>query len=136
MIKESKSYIPLWVAIAININIVIGCAFFLSAPTLVNSLGIFAPFAWLMCGLILIPLIMVLAQLALTYPRAGGLYVYSTQSLGSFWGFVSGWGYFIGTSAANAAVIHAFSQALQKNMNLGGLYFDGALIIFFALLNF
>src|SRR5579862_8567610 len=135
--------IPVWVAILINANIVIGSAFFLHAQKISSATGLIAPIAWLLCGLMLFPLVIILAHLARTYPTAGGIYVYSQKQLGQFWGFVSGWGYFIGTIAANAAVLHAFSTELQKlglTQNFfatsgNTLYFDIFLVLIFTLLN-
>ncbi|MBY0353170.1 APC family permease [Candidatus Babeliales bacterium] len=136
--------IPFWIAVIININIVIGAAFFLGAQSITLKSGIFSPFAWLFCGLLLLPLVAVFAWFAKRHPEAGGLYVYSQKSLGSFWGFLSGWGYFVGTTAGNAAVIHAFSSYLQNVASvhrvllpcgLLGLKFDLLLVLFFTLLN-
>jgi amino acid transporter len=136
--------IPLWIAILININIIIGSAFFVVVPKISATGGILAPFAWLLCGLVLLPLVIVLAKLSQTFPSAGGLYVYSLKQLGPLWGFISGWSYFIGSTAFNAIVIHAFCQDLQKthllgpfltSMHLHGLMFDCIVILFFALLN-
>lgn len=137
--------IPLWIAILININIIIGSAFFVVVPKISATGGILAPFAWLLCGLILLPLVIVLAKLSQTFPSAGGLYVYSLKQLGPLWGFISGWSYFIGSTAFNAIVIHAFCQDLQKTrilapllqpLHLDGLWFDFIVIFFFAFLNF
>jgi amino acid transporter len=136
--------IPVWGAILINANIVIGSAFFLHAQKISSATGLIAPIAWLLCGLLLFPLVIILAHLARTYPTAGGIYVYSQKQLGQFWGFVSGWGYFIGTIAANAAVLHAFSLELQKlgltqnflaTSGLDNLCIDIFLVLIFTLLN-
>lgn len=136
--------IPLWVAILININIIIGSAFFVVVPKISATGGLLAPVAWLLCGLVLLPLVIVLAKLSQTFPSAGGLYVYSLKQLGPFWGFVSGWSYFIGSTAFNAIVIHAFCQDLQKtnllssalkSLHLSGLWFDFIVIAVFAFFN-
>lgn len=136
--------IPFSIAIIININIVIGSAFFLGAPR-ISALGhILAPAAWLLCGLLLTPLVIVLAGLARSFPTAGGIYVYSKERLGEVWGFLSGWGYFIGTVAGNAAVIHAFGQQLRgaphiaahlTTWNISNTTVDLVLIAAFTLLN-
>ncbi len=136
--------IPLWIAILININIIIGAAFFVVVPKISSSGGVLAPFAWLLCGLLLLPLVIVLAKLSQLFPTAGGLYVYSLRQLGPIWGFISGWSYYIGSTAFNAIVIHAFCQDLQRTKLLGPLLqslhlqghaFDFLVIAFFALLN-
>jgi amino acid transporter len=142
--QASPVRIPAWVAILININIVIGSAFFLSAGRISSANGILAPFAWLLCGLMLLPLVIVLSRLSVHFPMAGGLYVYSRECLGSLWGFISGWGYYIGTAAANAVVIHAFSEHFQKlgmvnrllqGMGLSGLHLDIFLVLLFTGIN-
>lgn len=106
--------IPLSIAILLSINIVVGGGFFLSANKVFQSSGALAPLPWLLCGLLLLPLVNVLAHLSRKYPTAGGLYIYSKKNLGEFWGFLSGWGYFIGTLAGNAIILHAFSSMTQK----------------------
>lgn len=136
--------IPLWVAILININIIMGAAFFLGAPTIATLGPILAPFSWLTCGLFLLPLVFVFAKLAHLYPSAGGLYIYSAHRLGRFWGFMSGWCYYVGGTAINALVLHSFCSGLQsipqftpllKTLHLDGLLLDVSMVICFSLLN-
>jgi len=136
--------IPFWVAVIININIVIGSAFFLGAQSINANSGLLAPLSWLVCALLLAPLVAVFAKFSRKYPEAGGLYVYSEKTLGKFWGFLSGWGYFIGTAAGNAAVVHAFSTYVQEiaalkpwlvQCGIYGWYFDGIIVVVFSLLN-
>lgn len=117
MVMQKKK-IPLLIAIFMSINIVIGGGFFISANELFGTTGALAPLGWVLCGLLLLPLVMVLAKLSNIYPRAGGLYVYSKEKLGEFWGYLSGWGYFAGTLAGNAAILLAFSS-LVKEMGFG-----------------
>lgn len=130
--------LPLWAAIFININIVVGGGFFLSASNVFGTSGLLAPLNWLFCGLLLTPLVGVLSYLSRLHPQAGGLYVYSKKTLGDFWGFISGWGYFIGTLAGNAIILHAFSS-LAKQMGLvphmSQFVLDVAFIVLFTILN-
>ena len=44
------------------------------------------------------------AQLAATYPSAGGTYVYGREQLGPWWGFAAGWSFLIGKTASCAAM--------------------------------
>lgn len=137
---HNNSKIPFWVAVLINTNIVIGSAFFLGAPQVSLLNGIFAPLAWIICGLLLLPLLIVLARLSRMYPTAGGLYIYSLKHLGKFWGFVSGWGYYVGTAAANALVLHALSEQLLnfnviKNFGINSVELDLLFVLIFTFLN-
>jgi APA family basic amino acid/polyamine antiporter len=138
-----KNKLSLFTAIILNINIIIGGGFFLGAQGVAKSSGSLAPLCWITWGLILLPLVLVLAKLSNLYPLAGGPYVYSKKALGSFWGLVSGWGYFIGAIAGHAVLIHSLSQviisfgfdsALQK-IGLGHLILDIVLVLFFSVLN-
>lgn len=126
-----------FLAILLSINVVVGGAFFLSTQIITEKSGVLAPFAWLAVGLLLLPLILVLGKLSSVHPVSGGLYVYSRELLSPFWGFVSGWGYFIGTAAGNALIIHAFRNlavSLGFSFGLQGLLVDVAFIIFFSIL--
>lgn len=130
--------ISLFLAILININIVIGAAFFIESPLIATRSGSLAPFSWLFVGLLLLPLIMVLSHLAKAYPVAGGLYIYSQKELSDFWGFVSGWGYYIGTAAGNAMVLSSFRgqlEAMQLSLGLSGFSLDCLLVVIFSLIN-
>lgn len=44
------------------------------------------------------------AQLAATYPSAGGVYVYGRERLGPTWGFLAGWSFVVGKTASCAAM--------------------------------
>lgn len=144
MIENNQSKIPFWIAVLININIVVGNAFFIGAPQLVASCGLLSPLAWAGCGIFLLPLVVVFAKLSRMYPTVGGIYIYSLKHLGQFWGFVSGWGYYIGTAAANAFVLHVFCQGLQSidvlkpcfhTCFLSGTNLDFAVIALFTIFN-
>ncbi len=50
------------------------------------------------------------AQLAALYPESGGAYVYGRKRLGSFWGFLAGWGFVIGKLASCAAMALTFAH--------------------------
>ncbi|MGI9053336.1 MAG: APC family permease [Ilumatobacteraceae bacterium] len=44
------------------------------------------------------------AQLAALSPQSGGTYVYGRERLGSFWGYLAGWGFVVGKTASCAAM--------------------------------
>ena len=49
------------------------------------------------------------AQLAAQYPTSGGTYIYGRERLGSWWGFLAGWGFVIGKTASCAAMALTFA---------------------------
>jgi basic amino acid/polyamine antiporter, APA family len=103
-----------FLAILISINIVVGGGFFISSGKVSQECGGFALLIWVACGLLLLPLVKVLSDLSERYPSAGGLYIYSQETFGDFWGFVSGWSYFVGTIAGNAMILYAFADLLTE----------------------
>src|SRR3989440_400203 len=44
------------------------------------------------------------ARLAARYPSSGGTYVYGRERLGTFWGYLAGWGFVVGKTASCAAM--------------------------------
>ncbi len=139
-----QQVIPFWLAVLININIVIGAGFFLVVQKISIASGALAPFAWLLCGILLLPFVNAIAQLSQRFPRAGGIYVFSNELLGDTWGVVSGWAYYLGTVAANACVGHALAEALMQfpginnyvvAYNIPVLYGDIFVVGLFTLLN-
>lgn len=50
------------------------------------------------------------AQLAAVYPESGGTYVYASERLGPYWGFLAGWGFVIGKTASLAAIALALGS--------------------------
>jgi APA family basic amino acid/polyamine antiporter len=84
--------------------------------------GVFAAFApaaraagsWLLLGLAIAAVVAYCnatasAQLAATYPRAGGTYLYGREVLGEWWGFLAGWGFVVGKTASCAAMALTFA---------------------------
>jgi APA family basic amino acid/polyamine antiporter len=48
------------------------------------------------------------AQLAAVHPMSGGSYVYGRERLGTFWGYLAGWGFVVGKTASCAAIALTF----------------------------
>lgn len=85
--------LSVWDTVSIIIGIVIGSSIF-AAPGLIFG---FLPgprtslLFWLLCGLLSLVGALVYAELATTYPRSGGDYVYLTRAFGRPVGFLFGW---------------------------------------------
>ncbi len=50
------------------------------------------------------------AELAALYPESGGTYVYGRERLGTFWGFLAGWGFITGKTASCSAMALTFGS--------------------------
>ena len=90
---ELKRQIGLYAATAITVGNIIGSGIFRSPHSVAQHLSDFGPviFAWVLGGVLSICGSLVLAELAVTHPRTGGLYVFIRESFGNAPGFVFGW---------------------------------------------
>jgi amino acid transporter len=90
---ERPASLGLWDAISIIIGIVVGAGIYETAPFIMSSLG--SPGAvilfWSIGGALSLIGALCYAELATTYPRSGGDYVYLTRAYGRWVGFLFGW---------------------------------------------
>src|SRR5258705_614245 len=90
---ELKRQIGLYAATAITVGNIIGSGIFRSPHSVARELTGFplVLLAWIVGGVLSICGSLVLAELAVTSPKTGGLYVYIREAFGDAWGFVFGW---------------------------------------------
>jgi amino acid transporter len=91
--ESVSAQLGLWDAVSIIIGIVVGTSIF-KTPSLVFS-NVSGPWmgmgAWALGGLLALAGALCYAELATTYPRTGGDYVYLTRAYGPLAGFLFGW---------------------------------------------
>ncbi len=88
-----RATLGLWDAVSIIVGIVIGAGIYETAPLIfasVSSPGM-ALLVWVMGGVLSLVGAACYAELASTYPRSGGDYVYLTRAFGPLTGFLFGW---------------------------------------------
>lgn len=83
----------LWDTVSVIVGIVVGSSIYKTPPIIFSTvdsawLGLGA---WALGGLLSLIGALVYAELATTYPRQGGDYVYLTRAFGSWSGFLFGW---------------------------------------------
>jgi hypothetical protein len=85
--------IGLYAATAITVGNIVGSGIFRSPHSVAQHLSGFGVvlFAWVLGGVLSISGSLVLAELAVTHPRTGGLYVFIREAFGDTLGFVFGW---------------------------------------------
>ena len=90
---ELKRQIGLYAATAITVGNIIGSGIFRSPHSVAQHLTSFPVVlsAWLLGGVLSICGSLALAELAVTRPKTGGLYVYIREAFGDAAGFVFGW---------------------------------------------
>ena len=89
---ELKRQIGLYAATAITVGNIIGSGIFRSPHSVAQHLSGFwiVLLAWVVGGILSICGSLVLAELAVTHPKTGGLYVFIRESFGNGLGFVFG----------------------------------------------
>ncbi len=90
---ELKRQIGLYAATAITVGNIIGSGIFRSPHSVAQHLSTFPTvlMAWVIGGVLSICGSLALAELAVTHPKTGGLYVFIREGFGDAWGFVFGW---------------------------------------------
>lgn len=96
-------------ATLIGVGSMVGAGLFTAFSPAAASAGSWLLLALLVAGVVAFCNAASSAQLAAQYPTSGGTYVYGRERLGSWWGFVAGWGFVIGKTASCAAMALAFA---------------------------
>lgn len=109
--EEFKLSLP--TAILVNINIMLGAGLFINTVELAKRAGGYGSFAYLMIGILLLPLIASIARLIRLYPHAG-FYEYGARAIHPFVGFISAWSYFAGKIASSTLMVHVAMSLLYQ----------------------
>jgi len=110
---SSDHKLTLFAAILININIMMGAGIFINTVELAKRAGLLGGFMYPLVGLLVLPLIIVIAQLVKLHP-AGGFYIFAAQEIHPFAGFLSAWSYFTGKLASAILMIHVAMLLCQQ----------------------
>ncbi len=134
----AKSYaLSLPAAILVNINIMIGSGIFVNTVLLARNAGPFGGAAYLIMGIMLLPLIITFARL-LKYHKGGTFYDFGAI-MHPMAGFLSGWSYFTAKLASASLGIHVFSTLISQLVpglsTVPSIVFDGAIVLLFTALN-
>jgi amino acid transporter len=91
--SEVKRQLSVFDSTAVIVGIIIGVGIYETSPAVANSLG--SPSAilavWLVGGVLALIGGLCYAELATTYPKAGGDYIYLTRAFGPGTGFLFAW---------------------------------------------
>lgn len=129
-------------ALALNaINLTIGSGIFVLPAIVYQQVGPAGIFAYLICGVTVLLVVLCYAELGSKVTTSGGGYAYVESVLGSYWGFVASLLIVIGfAAAADAAIANALVNTLAIWFNFLSEPFYRALFIillfgFFAFIN-
>jgi amino acid transporter len=91
---------------AIALNGTIGAGIFALPAIAVALAGLFSPWIYVACGLLIMAIVFVFARVASYFQNTGGPVVYATEAFGPFIGFQTGWLLTLSRAAAFAANAH------------------------------
>jgi len=91
---------------AIALNGTIGAGIFALPAIAIARAGLFSPWIYVGCGLLIMAIVFVFARVASYFQNTGGPVVYATEAFGPFTGFQTGWLLTLSRAAAFAANAH------------------------------
>ncbi len=91
---------------AIALNGMIGAGIFALPAVAVARTGLFSPWLYLGCGLLIMAIVLVFARVASYFQDTGGPVLYASEAFGPFAGFQAGWLLTLSRAAAFAANAH------------------------------
>jgi amino acid transporter len=131
-VVEAK--LGLWDAVSIIVGIIVGVGIFATPASIFNSvpnvwvgLGV-----WVAGGLVAVLGALCFAELATTYPRSGGEYVYLTRAFGPMAGYLFAWAQFTiirPGSIGAVAYVFAVNAASILQLGNGGIFLLACLSI-------
>jgi APA family basic amino acid/polyamine antiporter len=100
--QKLKKEMGLFDVYAIATGVTLSAGFFLLPGLAAVEVGSGLPLAYLLAGLIIIPGLVSIAELATAMPRAGGVYYFLDRSMGPLMGTVGGFGTWVALSLKSA----------------------------------
>jgi len=91
---------------AIALNGTIGAGIFALPAIAIERAGLFSPWIYVACGLLIMAIVFVFARVASYFSDTGGPVTYATKAFGPFVGFQAGWLLTLSRAAAFAANAH------------------------------
>ena len=107
MVSESREKLPrnlglggIWL---LAVNGLIGAGIFGLPSGAANLAGAYSPLVYVLCALLMLPIILCFAELASYFRNTGGPIRYSTEAFGTFAGFQAGWLFYLSRVVSFAA---------------------------------
>ena len=136
-----KKELSLFDSTCIIVGIIIGAGIYETAPTVAKCLGSGSGvmLAWLAGGFLALTGALCYAELATTYPREGGDYIYLTRAYGRWSGYMFGWSQLAivrpGDIALMAFIFARYAQTLYVPFAGCGLFYAAAAIAVLTVIN-
>lgn len=138
MAEQGK--ISFFSAVLMSINIIVGSFIFVAPQRMAVMAGSMSFLSWVLAGILLLPIVLIVAQAARVFPGEGGFYLYCKTGLNETAGFLSIWAYllgYLGTAGTITVIIRErlVSQAGISAFEQHPYLFYAGFIILLSLLN-
>ena len=128
-----KREIGVWGLVSNSINIIIGAGIFILPVIVAEKLGTGSIWAYLICGLLMIFIMLCFAEIGTMITRTGGAYSYIETAFGKYVGFLTTNIFIFGAAImANAAVANGLADTLAYFVPVFKLQW--VRIVFFAIM--
>jgi APA family basic amino acid/polyamine antiporter len=108
-----KREIGVWGLVANSVNIIVGAGIFILPVIIAERLGTGSIWAYLICGVLMIFIMLCFAEVGTNITRSGGAYSYIEDSFGKYAGFLTANIFIFGAAVmANAAVANGLANTL------------------------
>jgi amino acid transporter len=111
--------IGVWSFAATIINVVVGGGIFAAPAALAGSVGAWAPFALLACGIAMGAIVLCCAEAGSRVPSSGGTYAYVEAAFGRAPGFIAGMMLWLSCVLAAGGIAAAFADAIVALYPIG-----------------
>ena len=116
--SSSVSKISFFMAMFINVNIMIGAGIYINPPIMAAQAYDLSYLSWAIGALIFLPVVISMAIMSFYFPGEGSFYNYTRHTMGKTTGFIAGWVYCLGYVGVAAAQLLSFREVLVKDFNM------------------
>lgn len=130
-----KKELSVFDSTCIIVGIIIGAGIYETAPTVAACMGGWFSMlgVWLVGGLLALTGALCYAELATTYPREGGDYVYLSRAYGNWAGYLFGWSQLIiirpGDIALMAFIFSRYARQIYQFAHCGLIYATSVVVV-------
>jgi amino acid transporter len=130
-----KKELSVFDSTCIIVGIIIGAGIYETAPTVAACMGSWVSVlgVWLVGGLLALTGALCYAELATTYPREGGDYVYLSRAYGNWAGYLFGWSQLViirpGDIALMAFIFSRYARQIYWFAHCGPIYATSVVVV-------
>jgi amino acid transporter len=134
-VAQLRRRLTLFDVVCIGVNATVGSGVFALPDDVFREMGGWSPIAFAVCGILLLPVSLCMAELGARTDETGGPYLYARRAFGVEVGFLVGWYCWIATVVSWAAVTMLFVEIIGVT-GAPGRALGAAMILGLATINY